>query len=83
MFAADDIVANEIAPRPHITQGTTRWSLRHCVWYPHLGVLGAPLPAIHIHSIAVMLNVLGRHVGRFEKYVTENPKRHLHTCMVK
>ncbi|RKV80578.1 MAG: 5-(carboxyamino)imidazole ribonucleotide synthase, partial [Streptococcus sp.] len=43
-----------------------------------LGVLGAPLPAIHLHAPAVMLNVLGQHVEAAEKYVTENPSAHLH-----
>ena len=46
---------------------------------PHiLGVLGAPLPDIHLHAPAVMLNVLGQHVEAAEKYVTENPSAHLH-----
>ena len=43
-----------------------------------LGVLGAPLPAIHLHAPAVMLNVLGQHVEAAERYVTENPSAHLH-----
>ena len=36
-----------------------------------MGVLGAPLPAIHLHAPAVMLNVLGQHVEAAERYVTE------------
>ena len=41
-----------------------------------MGILGAPLPAIHLHAPAVMLNVLGQHVEAAEKYVTENPSAH-------
>ena len=80
MFAtADDIVVNEIAPRPH---NSGHYSIEACDFSQFdthiLGVLGAPLPAIHLLAPAVMLNVLGQHVEAAEKYVTENPSAHLH-----
>ena len=80
MFAtADDIIVNEIAPRPH---NSGHYSIEVCDFSQFdthiLGVLGAPLPAIHLHAPAVMLNVLGQHVEVAETYVTENPSAHLH-----
>ena len=80
MFAtADDIIVNEIAPRPH---NSGHYSIEACDFSQFdthiLGVLGAPLPAIHLHSPAIMLNVLGQHVEAAERYVTENPSAHLH-----
>lgn len=66
---------------PHVptTQGTTQSRLAtfHSLT-PILGVLGAPLPTIHLHAPAVMLNVLGQHVQQAIDYVTENPSAHLH-----
>ena len=80
MFAtADDIIVNEIAPRPH---NSGHYSIEACDFSQFdthiLGVLGAPLPAIKLHEPAVMLNVLGQHVEVAEKYVTENISAHLH-----
>ena len=80
MFAtADDIIVNEIAPRPH---NSGHYSIEACDFSQFdthtLGVLGAPLPSIHLHAPAVMLNVLGQHIEAAEKYVTENPSAHLH-----
>ena len=80
MFAtADDIIVNEIAPRPH---NSGHYSIEACDFSQFdthiLGVLGAPLPAIHLHAPAVMLNVLGQHVEAAERYVTENSSAHLH-----
>ena len=47
---------------------------------PNTGGMGAyaPLPVIHLHAPAVMLNVLGQNVEAAETYVTENPSAHLH-----
>lgn len=80
MFAtADDILVNEIAPRPH---NSGHYSIEACDFSQFdthiLGVLGAPLPQIHLHAPAVMLNVLGQHVEKAEQYVAENPSAHLH-----
>ena len=64
----------------HTIQATTQLKLVtfHNFDTHILGVLGAPLPAINLHSPAVMLNVLGQHVESAETYVTENPSAHLH-----
>ena len=80
MFAtADDIIVNEIAPRPH---NSGHYSIEACDFSQFdthiLGILGAPLPAINLHEPAVMLNILGQHVEAAERYVTENPSAHLH-----
>ncbi|NIB76127.1 5-(carboxyamino)imidazole ribonucleotide synthase [Streptococcus pseudopneumoniae] len=80
MFATDDdVIVNEIAPRPH---NSGHYSIEACDFSQFdthiLGVLGAPLPVIKLHAPAVMLNVLGQHVEAAEKYVTENSSAHLH-----
>ncbi|HEQ4409488.1 TPA: 5-(carboxyamino)imidazole ribonucleotide synthase [Streptococcus pyogenes] len=80
MFAtADDIIINEIAPRPH---NSGHYSIEACDFSQFdthiLGVLGAPLPTIHLHAPAVMLNVLGQHVQQAIDYVAQNPSAHLH-----
>ncbi len=61
MFAsADKIVVNEVASRPH---NSGHYYIEACDFSQFdthiLGVLGLPLPAIHLHTPAVMLNVLG------------------------
>ncbi|EHJ57334.1 phosphoribosylaminoimidazole carboxylase, ATPase subunit [Streptococcus urinalis FB127-CNA-2] len=80
MFAtADDIIVNEIAPRPH---NSGHYSIEVCDFSQFdthiLGVLGAPLPQIQLHAPAVMLNVLGQHIQQATDYVAENPSAHLH-----
>ncbi|CAN2925032.1 5-(carboxyamino)imidazole ribonucleotide synthase [Streptococcus dysgalactiae] len=80
MFVSkDDIIVNEIAPRPH---NSGHYSIEACDFSQFdthiLGVLGLPLPAITLHAPAVMLNVLGQHVDKAQAYVQENPSAHLH-----
>lgn len=80
MFAtADDIIVNEIAPRPH---NSGHYSIEACDFSQFdthvLGVLGAPLPEIHLHAPAIMLNVLGQHMEAAQDYVSKNPSAHLH-----
>ncbi|MCB4962387.1 5-(carboxyamino)imidazole ribonucleotide synthase [Streptococcus mutans] len=80
MFAtADDIIVNEIAPRPH---NSGHYSIEACDFSQFdthiLGVLGQPLPAIKLHAPAVMLNVLGQHIQQAQAYVAQNPSAHLH-----
>lgn len=76
---ADDIIVNEIAPRPH---NSGHYSIEACDFSQFdthiLGVLGQPLPPIKLHAPAVMLNVLGQHVQQAIDYVAENPSAHLH-----
>lgn len=80
MFAtSDDIIVNEIAPRPH---NSGHYSIEACDFSQFdihiLGILGLPLPNIHLHQPAVMLNVLGQHMDKAQAYVNENPSAHLH-----
>ncbi|MDY2775089.1 MAG: 5-(carboxyamino)imidazole ribonucleotide synthase [Streptococcus infantarius] len=80
MFAtSDDIIVNEIAPRPH---NSGHYSIEACDFSQFdthiLGILGLPLPKIHLHQPAVMLNVLGQHMDKARAYVKENPSAHLH-----
>ena len=80
MFAtADDIIINEIAPRPH---NSGHYSIEACDFSQFdthiLGILGQPLPPIKLHAPSVMLNVLGQHMEKAAQYVAENPSAHLH-----
>lgn len=80
MFVAgDDILVNEIAPRPH---NSGHYSIEACNFSQFdthiLGVLGLPLPAIQQHAPAVMLNVLGQHMEKAQVFTQENPSAHLH-----
>lgn len=80
MFVAGDtILVNEIAPRPH---NSGHYSIEACNFSQFdthiLGVLGQPLPQIHLHQPAIMLNVLGQHLEKAKNYVLENPNAHLH-----
>ncbi|TCD45880.1 5-(carboxyamino)imidazole ribonucleotide synthase [Streptococcus sp. X16XC17] len=76
---ADDVIVNEIAPRPH---NSGHYSIEACNFSQFdthiLGVLGAPLPAIHLHAPAVMLNILGQHMDDAQAFVAKNPSAHLH-----
>lgn len=75
----DDIIVNEMAPRPH---NSGHYSIEACDFSQFdthiLGILGLPLPSIHLHQPAVMLNVLGQHMEKAQAYVQENPSAHLH-----
>lgn len=80
MFVAgNEILVNEIAPRPH---NSGHYSIEACDFSQFdthiLGVLGQPLPAINLHAPAVMLNVLGQHMEQARVYITKNPSAHLH-----
>ena len=80
MFVAgDEIIVNEIAPRPH---NSGHYSIEACNFSQFdthiLGVLGQSLPPIHLHAPAVMLNVLGQHVEKAIEFVAKHPNAHLH-----
>ena len=80
MFAtADDIIVNEIAPRPH---NSGHYSIEACDFSQFdthiLGVLRAPLPAIKLHA-QPLCSMFSANTSRpLEKYATENPSAHLH-----
>lgn len=80
MFAtSDDIIINEIAPRPH---NSGHYSIEACNFSQFdthiLGVLGQPLPEITLHAPAIMLNVLGQHMEQAQEFCQANPQAHLH-----
>lgn len=80
MFVAgDQILVNEIAPRPH---NSGHYSIEACDFSQFdthiLGILGQPLPPIRLLSPAVMLNVLGQDMAAAQAFVQENPSAHLH-----
>lgn len=80
MFVAgDEILVNEIAPRPH---NSGHYSIEACNFSQFdthiLGVLGQPLPDIRLHSPAVMLNVLGQDLTDAQAFCQKNPQAHLH-----
>ncbi|MDQ0222091.1 5-(carboxyamino)imidazole ribonucleotide synthase [Streptococcus moroccensis] len=77
--AGDEILVNEIAPRPH---NSGHYSIEACNFSQFdthiLGVLGAPLPEIELLRPAVMLNVLGQDMAAAQAFCTQNPSAHLH-----
>ena len=80
MFAtADDIIVNEIAPRPH---NSGHYSIEACDFSQFdthiLGILGEPLPPIRLLSPAVMINVLGQDMEAAQAFLQENPTAHPH-----
>ncbi|MDQ8836285.1 5-(carboxyamino)imidazole ribonucleotide synthase [Streptococcus ruminantium] len=80
MFVAgDEILVNEIAPRPH---NSGHYSIEVCDFSQFdthiLGVLGAPLPEIELLKPAVMLNILGQDLTAAQNFVHQNPNAHLH-----
>lgn len=80
MFVAgDQILVNEIAPRPH---NSGHYSIEACNFSQFdthiLGILGQPLPTIDLLSPATMINVLGQDLTAAQQFVQENPSAHLH-----
>lgn len=80
MFVAgDQILVNEIAPRPH---NSGHYSIEACDFSQfdtHIrGILGQPLPSIRLLSPAIMLNVLGQDMEAAQQFVQENPSSYFH-----
>ena len=77
--AGDQLLVNEIAPRPH---NSGHYSIEACNFSQfdtHIkGILGQPLPEIVLHGPAVMLNVLGQDLEAAEAFVAADPQAHLH-----
>ncbi|MGT2935016.1 5-(carboxyamino)imidazole ribonucleotide synthase [Streptococcus castoreus] len=75
----DNIIVNEMAPRPH---NSGHYSIEACNFSQFdthiLGILGQPLPEVTLYTSAIMLNVLGQHVEKAQEYVAKNPSAHLH-----
>ncbi|HFR3277823.1 TPA: 5-(carboxyamino)imidazole ribonucleotide synthase [Streptococcus suis] len=80
MFVAgQEILVNEIAPRPH---NSGHYSIEACNFSQfdtHIrGILGQPLPPIRLLSPAVMINVLGQDMEAVQTFLQENPTAHAH-----
>ncbi|HFI0734356.1 TPA: 5-(carboxyamino)imidazole ribonucleotide synthase [Streptococcus suis] len=80
MFVAgQEILVNEIAPRPH---NSGHYSIEACNFSQfdtHIrGILGQPLPPICLLSPAVMINVLGQDMEAAQAFSQENPNAYLH-----
>ncbi len=80
MFVAgQDILVNEIAPRPH---NSGHYSIEACNFSQfdtHIrGILGEPLPPIRLLSPAVMINILGQDMEATQTFLQENPTAHPH-----
>ncbi|MBF0787744.1 MULTISPECIES: 5-(carboxyamino)imidazole ribonucleotide synthase [unclassified Streptococcus] len=80
MFVAgEEILVNELAPRPH---NSGHYSIEACNFSQFdthiLGILGEPLPDIQLHAPAVMLNVLGQDMEAAGDFVAQHPQAHLH-----
>lgn len=80
MFVAgQDILVNEIAPRPH---NSGHYSIEACDFSQfdtHIrGILGQSLPPVRLLSPAIMINVLGQDLEAAQVFIQENPSAHLH-----
>ncbi|MGD6690781.1 ATP-grasp domain-containing protein, partial [Xanthomonas citri pv. citri] len=80
MFVAgQEILVNEIAPRPH---NSGHYSIEACDFSQfdtHIrGILGEPLPPIRLLSPAVMINVLGQDMEAVQTFLQKNPTAHPH-----
>lgn len=80
MFVAgEEILVNEIAPRPH---NSGHYSIEACDFSQfdtHIrGILGQSLPPVRLLSPAIMINVLGQDLEAAQVFIQENPSAHLH-----
>ncbi|GFH39895.1 5-(carboxyamino)imidazole ribonucleotide synthase [Pseudolactococcus insecticola] len=76
---ANDILVNEIAPRPHNSGHVTIEACDFSQFDLHIrGVLAEKLPKVKVLSPAVMLQVLGQDLSAARHFTQENPSAHLH-----
>lgn len=75
----EEIIVNEIAPRPH---NSGHYSIEGCnvsQFDLHIrGISGWPLPKIYLHRPTIMLNLLGEEVTRSQVYISEKPDWYFH-----
>lgn len=76
---ADEILVNELAPRPH---NSGHYSIEACNFSQFdthiLGILGETLPDVQLYAPAVMLNVLGQDMEAARAFVAQHPQAHFH-----
>ncbi|UOQ49012.1 5-(carboxyamino)imidazole ribonucleotide synthase [Gracilibacillus caseinilyticus] len=75
----DDILINELAPRPHNSGHYTIEACDVSQFEQHIrAICGLPLITVHAHDGAVMVNLLGKDVEPFFAQLDKNPDAHIH-----
>ncbi|UOQ84400.1 5-(carboxyamino)imidazole ribonucleotide synthase [Gracilibacillus salinarum] len=75
----DDILINELAPRPHNSGHYTIEACDVSQFEQHIrAICGVPLITVHAHDGAVMVNLLGKDVEPFFAQLDNNPDAHIH-----
>ncbi|WP_208591274.1 5-(carboxyamino)imidazole ribonucleotide synthase [Gracilibacillus suaedae] len=75
----EDILINELAPRPHNSGHFTIEACDVSQFEQHVrAICGLPLIPIHSHGGAVMVNLLGKDVEPFFTQLNDNPHAHIH-----
>jgi len=68
----DGLLVNELAPRPHNSGHFTLDACLTSQFEQHVrAVCGLPLGSVAQHSAAVMLNILGEHMGALHRFLPE------------
>lgn len=74
----EDILINELAPRPHNSGHYTIEACNVSQFEQHIrAICGLPLISVHSHA-AVMVNLLGKDVQPFFNQLEDNPDAHIH-----
>ena len=75
----DQVIVNELAPRPHNSGHYTIEACSMSQFDAHIrGIAGWPLPQPKLLSPAVMVNVLGQHVEPTRALIGEHPEWSVH-----
>ena len=73
------VVVNELAPRPHNSGHVTIEACDFSQFDMHVrAVTGWPLPMPHLLSSAIMVNLLGEHMGAVAELIEKHPQWHFH-----
>lgn len=68
----DDLIVNELAPRPHNSGHYTIEACQFSQFDMHIrGICGWSLPSVHLLSNAVMLNLIGEEYSKSFDYLTQ------------
>ncbi|WP_163581745.1 5-(carboxyamino)imidazole ribonucleotide synthase [Gracilibacillus saliphilus] len=75
----EDILINELAPRPHNSGHFTIEACDVSQFEQHVrAICGLPLIPVHSHGGAVMVNLLGKDVEPFFNQLDDHPHAHIH-----
>ena len=73
------VLVNEIAPRPHNSGHYTIEACNISQFDQHiLAITGRPLVPIKLNDSALMINILGQHMGQLEETIQQYPEALLH-----